>query len=1080
MINARLQDFVCFVCFVVTFETLMVAPTNCVAVEPVDFEREIRPILANHCFQCHGPDEGARQADLRLDVRDVATLALDSGDVAIVPGDPEASQLLLRVTADDPDLIMPPADHGNPLDAAQIDLLQRWISAGAPYAVHWAFVAPVLPAVPGGMGIPTRPADAAGTGRKTHPTVKIHNPIDAFVAARLARDGLAMSPPAEPAVLCRRIYLDLIGLPPTPSEVDEFVAAAAADLATAVESLIDRLLDSESYGEKWARHWLDVARYADSNGYEKDMPREQWAWRDWVIRALNADMPYNQFLVEQIAGDLLPNRIQDQLVATGFLRNGMINEEGAILAEEFRMEGMFDRMDCIGKAVLGLSLQCAQCHSHKYDPISHDEYYEMFAFLNDTCESQSQVYTAEQRAKIAELRAAILEIDNRCREMLLAGSDKAEYAARMAAWEQAQAAARPDWKILDTEEQVWVGGVNHPDELPDHSVMVLGHPSVRGEMYVIATPGLDGVTGLRLEALTHGDLPYGGPGRSSKRGTFTISELRAEFRPAGADAWQELKLQNATADYSMDDHTLPGEEDKEEDAKRRAGPVVFLIDGKKQTGWTSDRGAGRSNTESVAVLQFAEPADFPEGTELKVSLDFQHSRPGDAVQLEMLGRMRFALTTSPDPSAPGYDHAAALALQTLVADRTAAQQASVVSAWWQSLPELNALRDEVVSLWQEYPDQTTSVLTLTARTPDYRRSTFLLDRGIWNRPKREVRPQVPTVLHTLDKVGEDGGDPDPEDDLTRLDFARWLADRRSPLTARVQVNRVWLAIFGAGLVETPEDFGTRADRPEYPGVLDWLAVQFMDQGWSTKRLIRTILGSVTYQQSSRATQQLLDIDPRNRLLARGPRFRAEAEVVRDIVLTVSGLLHRELGGPSIFPPVPDSVLEDTFTKLKWDTAQGPQRYRRAIYMFRRRSMPDPGLASFDAPNADVACARRVRSNTPMASLVALNEPIFVEAARALALRILREGGPDDTARVDFAYRLCTGRGARPAEQEEILALLEHHRVRLAEGWLSINEIATGDPAQRAEIPEDTTPQDAAAWTITARVLLNLDETVSKN
>ena len=934
-----------------------------------------------------------------------------------------------------------------------------------PTSRHWVFTAPERPVVP-------------DTNRRNDPTLVIRNPIDVFVADRLVQEGLAMSPPAAPEVLCRRIYLDVIGLPPAPSDVDEFVAAARDDPANAVEVLVDRLLESEHYGEKWARHWLDVARYADSNGYEKDLRREQWAWRDWVIGAINADMPYDQFLIEQIAGDLLPNHTQDQLVATGFLRNGMINEEGAIVPEQFRMEGMFDRMDCIGKAVLGLSIQCAQCHSHKYDPITQDEYYGMFAFLNDTCEAMSPVYTPEQLQKIAEIETAIREIEGQC--MTALGGDGAgapSVEEQLAAWEKAEAAAATRWEILDTVEQVWDGGMNLPNELRDHSVMVLGHPTGSGSMYVVAQVDLDGVTGMRMEALTHGDLPFGGPGRSD-RGTFAISKLYVHVMLPGGDDWQELPLKNATADFSESEKILEGDEDKKEEEKRRLGPVAYLIDGDDKTAWRADRGPGQRNTDSVAVLQFAEVVDLPKGTQFKVSLVFNHKAATTGNQATLLGRMRFALTTSPNPRAATYRYAATIAMQTPVADRSAAEQSIVRTAWWQNLPELTPLCDEMSALRSQYPERQTSVLTLTGRDSGDHRETFLLDRGIWDKPQQEVAPHVPAVLHSLDEAIDGTG---RETHPTRLVFARWLADRRSPVTARVQVNRIWQAIFGTGLVDTPEDFGTRAGMPEHLKLLDWLAVEFMEGGWSTKKIIRTIVRSASYQQSSRVNTQLLDVDPQNRLLARGPRFRAEAEVVRDIALCVSGLLNPEVGGPSIFPPVPQNVLNDNFTiPGYWTVPEGPQRYRRGIYVFRKRSMPDPALASFDAPNADFACAHRVRSNTPLASLVALNEPVFVEAARAVALRILREGGATDLERANYAFRLCTGRHATPAECAEVLALLENRRERLAEGWLSINEVATGDPAESAAIPPNTTPQDAAAWTIAARVLLNLDETLCKN
>ena len=1028
---------------------------------PVDYQRDIQPIFAEHCLQCHGPDEGARQAGIRFDVRDSALAEAESGATPIVPGSPGDSELLRRVSSADADVVMPPPDQNNPLNSRQIELLKRWLTEGAPYTDHWAFVAPQRPDVP---QVDTKPE------QQVPPATR--HPIDAFILDRLADERLSMSVTAPRDVLCRRIYLDLIGLPPSPHQVIQFVDDAARDLAAAVNSLLDELLESEHFGEKWARHWMDVARYADTNGYEKDEPREQWAWRDWVIRAINADMPYDQFLVEQIAGDLLPGRTQDTLVATGFLRNGLVNEEGAVLPEQFRMEGMFDRMDCIGKAVLGLSIQCAQCHSHKFDPIAQHEYYGMLAMLNNTCEARSWVYTPEQQKKIADIHGALRAIQTGHKpadNSQVGDSSHPNAAADLTAWEIQQTESTPRWEILDTTEQIWVGGVNHPDELPDHSVLVLGQPSAEGEMYVVAEPVFDGVTGMRLEALTHGDLPFGGPGRNVKA-TFAITELTVQVRAPDSDQWEDLPLRNATTDFSEPEQVLSGEEDKKEEEKRRAGPISFLIDGNETTGWRADRGPVIRHTASVVVVQFHDPVIRPEGTRLKVSLAYKHSPPGGLSQSTMVGRTRFAITRTPYPRAAAYNHAATLAMEKTATARNAADQAAIFRAWVQSVPQLNHVFDDIVALEKKYPEALTSVLTLTARPPEEPRQTNLLARGVWDKPVRPIQPHVPAVLHPISAKNPD-----------RLAFARWLADPRSPLTARVHVNRVWQAMFGAGLVESPEDFGIRAAQPEYHRLLDWLAVELMDRGWSTKHLIRTIVTSRAYQQSSRATPMSLERDPQNRLIARGPRFRVEAEVVRDIALSVSGLLSPKTGGPSVYPPVPESVLAYNFGRPKyWVVAEDADRYRRAIYLFRKRSMPDPVLSSFDSPNADTACARRERSNTPLASLTSLNETIFVEAARALALRVLREGGSTDEQRADYGFQLCTSRPATAAERDELLELISTQRQRLAEGWLSINEVATGDPDQQPDLPPDTIPQDVATWTIAARVLLNLDETMSKN
>ncbi len=983
----------------------------------VDFQRDVQPILAEHCTHCHGADAKSRQGGLRLDVREDPLRGGDTGAAAIVPGKPDESELIRRISSHDAGEIMPPEEEKKPLSAEQIATLRQWIVEGAEYHAHWAFASPRKVSLP-----PSGPA----------------HPVDALVAAKLQARQIQPSPPASSAALCRRLYLDVIGLPPSPAELEAFEANGFA-------TTLETLLESQRYGEKWARHWLDVARYSDTNGYEKDLQREQWIWRDWVIAALNQDMPYNQFLVEQIAGDLLPNRTQDQVIATGFLRNSMINEEGAIVPEQFRMIEMFDRMDCLGKAVLGLSTQCAQCHSHKFDPLSHDEYYGMFAFLNNSYEARSWVYTEDQQAKIDEVRQAIAAAEERIRQQ------RPQWVQELESWENDLQQRQVDWTPLEAVELGSISGLNHPTQEPDQSLLMLGHTSA--DVFMIAAPDLAGVTGLRLEALTHGDLPHLGPGRS-KTGTWGVLEMEAFVRPPGAKNWEKQKLVNATADFAEP-------EQKHNDGKKASGPVAYLIDGTDDTWWRADRGVGRRNQPSVAVVQFEKPLDLPEGTQLKIALRMN----------DMLGCCRLSVTKAPAPAALPVAYEAALALKAPRAERTPEQQTALFTAWRTSQADCQPINDEIEALWKQYPQALTSVLHLEERAPDNRRSTHLLERGEWDKPLDAVAPHVPAAFHPL---GHDG-EPD------RLRFARWLADEKSPLTARVAVNRVWQAIFGEGLVETSEDFGTRAPVPEYLALLDWLAVDFMEHGWSQKHLVRTILTSATYQQSSRVTPELLELDPKNQLLARGPRFRADAEAVRDIALSASGLITHKLGGPSVIPPVPQNVLDYNYTYPSyWKPAEGPERYRRTVYGFRKRSMPDPVMSSFDGPNGDSACARRVRSNTPLAALAGLNEPIFVEAARALALRVLREGGADDAQRADHAFLLCVARKPTPAERQEVLSLLQSRREKLAEGGLNACEIATGDPAKQPELPPHATPEDAAAWTIVARVLLNLDETISKN
>jgi hypothetical protein len=985
----------------------------------VDFQRDVRPILAEHCAACHGVDAATRKGRLRLDQRAAALKGGRSGVAAIVPGHPEQSELIRRVSSHEADTVMPPPRQKKPLTARQVATLKRWVAEGASYETHWAFTPPAKASLPG---------------------VGPSNPVDAFVVAHLKGLNLSLSPPAPSSVLYRRLYLDLIGLPPSPEEL-------AACEREGYEATVERLLRSERFGEKWARPWLDVARYSDTNGYEKDLRREQWAWRDWVVDALNRDMPYDRFLVEQIAGDLLPGAGQSQKIATGFLRNSMINEEGAIVPEEFRMVEMFDRMDCVGKAVLGLTTQCAQCHSHKFDPLTQDEYYGMFAFLNNTYEAQSWVYTPDQLRTFAELRARVEAVEGRVR------STRSLWEQELAAWERELARKRVTWEPLKFIELGSISGLNHPTQEADGSLLMKGHLS--DDVFFIAEPDLTGVTGLRLEALPHGDLPQNGPGRS-REGNWAVRELDAFVKRPGAKDWEKLKLVNATADFAEPERRQGG-------VKKASGPVAFLIDGSGDTTWNSDRGAGRRNQPSVAVVQFERPVTLPPRTQLKVALRMD----GGA----MLGCCRLSLTRQPAPAAPPVDHAAMLALQTPAAERTPEQRAALFAAWRLSVPELKSFNEEIDKLLKSSPQAATTVLHLREREPANRRATYALSRGNWNQPVRKVEPHVPAALHPFP----------PDAPRDRLGFARWLTDRSSPLTARVAVNRVWQAIFGAGLVETPEDFGTRSPTPVYRELLDWLAVDFMDNGWRQKHLIRTIVTSAVYRQSSRATPALLERDPRNALLARGPRFRADAEVVRDIALSASGLLVNKLGGPPVIPPVPQNVLDYNYTyPAYWKPAEGPERYRRTLYGFRKRSMPDPVMASFDGPNGDFACARRTRSNTSLAALTGLNEPVFVEAAQALALRVLREGGADDARRIDYALLLCVSRPARPAERETLLALLQSTRKRLADGWLNPREVTTGDPAKLPALPGGATPQDAAAWTVVARVLLNLDETISKN
>jgi len=863
---------------------VVAAPAAADVPKEVNFTKHVAPILAEHCTHCHGRDSETRQGGLRLDLRDPAIAGGDSGEPAIFVGKPDESEMVRRIRSTDHDEIMPPPHENKPLTPEKMAILEAWITQGAEYAGHWAFEQPKKPVPPQVEGVTQT--------------------IDAFVQANLATEDLAPAPRADDATLCRRLYLDIIGLPPSPADLEAFTRDG-------YEKTVDRLLAIERYGEKWARPWLDLARYSDTNGYEKDLKRDMWAWRDWVITALNRDMPYDQFVVEQLAGDLLPNPTQEQIIATGFLRNSMLNEEGAIIPEEFRMVEMFDRVDCIGKAVMGLTTGCAQCHNHKFDPLSQEEYFGIFAFFNDTHEAQSPVYTPSDQQKLADIQRRIGEAEERIR------IERPRWQDELAAWEQQVAAGLVPWTPVEMEEMSSGGLLCHPTQRADGTILMIGHRD--NTIIFEAEPDLHGATGLRLEALTDGDLPMGGPGRD---GSWGLSTLDVQVKKPDAEKWEKLTLTNATADFSQpeqkvqlpdqgkkdaakkDAATKDGSDAKQDEPPKMAsiGPVANLIDGDSHSSWRADRGPLLRNQPSSAVVQFENPLELPAGTKLKVTMTMAGTKPhgGDGT---MLGCCRVSLTKSPAPAAPPIDHAALLAIATPAERRTAADTAAIFAAWRTTVPELKPINDEITGLWNSVPAPQTSVLHLATRSADERRLTYLLDRGVWNAPKELVEPHVPATLN-----------PFPADaPKNRLGFARWLVDPRSPLTARVAVNRIWQGLFGQGLVETPDDFGARAPVPEYIDLLDWLAVDFMERGWSQKQAIRQIVMSETYRQSSRATPEALARDPQNRLLARGPRFRVDAEVVRDVALAASGLITHQLGGPGVIPPVPQNVLDYNYT-----------------------------------------------------------------------------------------------------------------------------------------------------------------------
>ena len=922
----------------------------------VNFARDVRPILANNCFHCHGPDAAERKADLRLDIWESAG-DLHGAQAVIDSKNPDKSELLKRITTEDADEHMPPADSGKMLRPDQVKILQQWVKGGGKYEQHWAFVAPKRPEVP---------------------TVKnqawVRNPIDAFVLARLEHEGLEPTPSANSNTLLRRMSLDLVGLPPS---LDELAAFERDGGERAYQREIERLLASPHYGERWGRIWLDVARYADSDGFEKDKPRFVWMYRDWVINALNQDMPYNEFVIEQIAGDLLPHPTQDQMVATGFLRNSMINEEGGIDPEQFRMEAMYDRMDAIGKGILGLTIQCAQCHTHKYDPLTQTEYYRMFAFLNNCHEAQIAVYTCEQQDEWKAAEKLIGKIEERLR------SANPDWRERMAGWEQnIRQEKLPEWTVLKTEH-LDEGGQKYY-EMDDGSTIAAGYaPTIHApEFRANVKPAK--ISAFRLELLNDQDLPRGGPGRSIY-GTCALTEFQVEATPLDhPDQQIKLKFSKATADVNPPERELEKIFDNRSGQRRVTGPISFANDGNNTTAWGIDIGPGRSNVPRNAVFTLDKPLEAPAGVRLTFKLVQNHGGwNSDDNQNNNLGRFRFAMTPAENAAADPIPADMRAIVQISADKRTAEQTAQLFSYWRTTVPEWQEENRRIEALWQSHPQGATQ-LALEER--ESVRSTHRLERGNFLAPAEKVSPGVPAFLPPLEQ------DDKTKPTASRLDFARWLADRRSPTTARSIVNRIWQAYFGTGLVATAEDLGSQGESPSHPELLDWLAVELMDHNWSLKHIQRLIVSSATYRQSSHVSPQMLERDPANRLQARGPRYRVDAENVRDVALAASGLLNPAVGGPSVFPPAPEFLFQPpaSYGPKTWNVDTGPDRFRRALYTFRFRSVPYPMLQTFDAPIGEIACARRARSNTPLQALTTLNEPLFVECARALAVKFRRE------------------------------------------------------------------------------------------
>ncbi|MCH2183604.1 MAG: PSD1 and planctomycete cytochrome C domain-containing protein [Mariniblastus sp.] len=1000
--------------------------------EEVDFVTQVQPILNRRCAQCHG--EKRREGGLRFTSRRDALSELDSGGHAIIAGAPGDGSLLSRLTSSDESERMPP--EGQPLTAAEVELIQRWIVEGAKWpdtagSRHWAYVAPrrpVLPTVPGERSL--------------------RNEIDHFVGHRASQAGLSQAPEEPAARLLRRLSLALRGIPPTVEELDAYLADNRDDK---YERWVDSYLASPRYGERWAQPWLDLARYADSNGFQADQLRASWAYRDWVIQSINRDQPFDQFTVEQLAGDLLPGATLDQKIATGFHRTVTCNVEAGVHPEENRINQIFDRVNTTGAAFLGTTLECCQCHNHKYDPFTQDDYYRLFAFFNNTpleVKLTSGVsydfygpkmelpLEREKVARRAELQAEIARLQQR-----KAGKKKAargkldELKTKLVAEMQKPVA----WQALSVIDFQTSSGETH-QVLADQSVLIAGSLPGTSRYQVTTLPGLARITAIRLDALTHESLPGTGPGRGDvKRPNFILSEFQVSLTQRDDGRDKPIMLANPVADFSQ-----------------KGWEVVKAIDGDQKTGWAI---APQFFQDHWAVFPLQQPVST-DGSEavLRFQLDQNYGRG------RTLGRFRLS-ATSDDVVTLGIPEDIKKIL--LLQQTTPSQEKKLDTFLETQDPETVELTGQITALQKEL-DQNRPATTLVMQEMDQTRETFKLIRGNYLDPGKRVDPGVPAVLHPFDE----------QLPSNRLGFAKWLVDPANPLIARVAVNRWWGHFFGRGLMSSAEDFGTQSEPASHPGLLDWLAVELMEQGWSRKHVHKLIVMSATFRQSSRGNRESLQRDPDNRWIVRGPRFRLPAEMIRDNGLAISGLLSTKMGGPPVMPFQPPNLWRTVGRNgPKWKAAEDEDRFRRGVYIVWRRAAPYPSFVNFDAPDRAACVIERPRTNTPLQALTLLNDQAFLEMAAALAASVAGTTGSGQVrGQIRQALRRCV---ARDAEAEEIDILHELYRSELqrfqAEPKLAQKFL------QECRAPAELSPggpEHLAALTLVCNVLLNLDETIN--
>jgi hypothetical protein len=1031
---------------------------------PVDFNRDIRPILSENCYQCHGPDKNNRKADLRLDTKEGLFGIKD--DVAVVaPKKVDDSLLYMRITSDDSDFVMPKTGSNKHLTQQQKDLFKRWIAEGAPWAGHWAYTPPVAATLPSVQ----------------IPGFAIRNPIDNFIGARLNEVALKPSPEADRATLLRRLSFDLTGLPPTAEEVDAFVHDPSPD---AYEKQVDRLLASPHYGERMATFWLDLVRYADTIGYHSDNPREIWPYRDWVIKAFNQDEPFNQFTIEQIAGDLIPGATRDQKVASGYNRLLLTTGEGGAQAKEYVVKYEDDRVRNVSSVWMGATMACCQCHDHKFDPYTQKDFYRMAAFFADIQEPaialpqpELLLPTPEQQKQLDALDSGIAKtrqaLDTGTPQLAAAQSKwEEDYRAKWSAEDAAEAAVK--WTPLIITQAKSAGGATLTVDKDGATVLASGANPPTDSYTIQGKVKLKNVTAIRIDALPDKSLPGGGPGRFSS-GNFVLSELDAAIDKGAGPTTQPIAFDAASASFEQ---TSGGEV-----SPYRKWPAQAAIDGDKfgpTLGWAI---APQFNAAHYAIFETA--ADLGKGRknlQLSVTMKFNFGQ-GHAI-----GHFRLSATDSPRPvhATPdkGLPANIVALIQTPVPKRSAVQSQELAKYFRGISPLLQPARDQLASLTRQRQEfiggsenftSSASAQGKIARTlisvSGPPRVVRVLHRGDWQDDTGEiVSPGVPMFLRQI-QVPVDRG-------ASRLDLANWLVARDNPMTARCFVNRLWKMFYGEGIAKPLDDLGSQGQWPTHPELLDYLAVKLMDSGWDVKQMVRMMVTSSTYRQSSVLRPDLKEKDPYNKYVARQGSFRLDAEFVRDNALSVAGLLSPKMFGPSVKPYQPAGYwIFLNFPKRKYNQDHGESLYRRGLYTWWQRTFLNPELLNFDAPSHEECVAERTRSNTPQQALTLLNDPTFVEAARVFAARIMRQCSGDDQAKITWAFRQALDRAPTAREMPVLTQLLDQQRQRYRFD-VQAAEILTNTGESPAAKGLPTT--ELAAWTSVSRTILNLHETITRD